>query len=90
VSEPTALQQWSELVGFVNGHPPLFGARGVRDPEYRCEEFDGEGYDGTGQCHSDGHYMCTECSHLSPDAPRFQNDRASRGDRLLLFWRRKR
>lgn len=81
-------QRWNELHAFVNGRT-TFGQVGVRDPENPCDEFDAGGYSGRGRCMSDGHYMCTECSELSPDAPRFTQDRAGRADRLLLFWRRK-
>lgn len=82
--------RWEVLYRFVNGKPPLFGTEGVRDPAYQCEEFDARGYDGTGRCLSDGHYMCVECSHLSPNAPRFEEfGRAGRADRLRLFWARK-
>lgn len=43
------------------------GEVGVRDRMYPCEMFD---YGpGTGTCWSDGHYMCKECKHLSPDRP---------------------
>jgi hypothetical protein len=84
--------RWEALLRFVNGKPPMMGTVGVRDPDHPCEEFDGQHYDGTGDCMSDGHYMCTECSHLSPDAPRFEENfgRDGRRDRLLLFWSRKR
>ncbi len=87
--------RWKRLVRFVNDRSELIGEVGVRDPEYRCAGFDGEGYDGRGDCQSDGHYMCVECSLLSPDSPRFEDyshdgRRDGRRDRLLLFWRRKR
>jgi hypothetical protein len=82
---------WEVLRRAVNSEPPLVGTAGVRDPESVCEAFDGEGYDGRGRCMSDGHYLCTECSDLSPDAYRFtEYGRAGRRDRLLLFWRRRR
>jgi len=85
-----SLEQWNELHAFVNGRT-RFGQVGVRDPDYPCELFDARGYDGTGDCHSDGHYMCTECSRLSPTASRFEEyGRDGRADRLRLFWRRKR
>lgn len=81
---------WACLVAEVNGRT-FVGQPGVRDPEYPCEEFDGRGYDGSGQCDSDGHYMCVECSNLASDAPRFQEyGRDGRADRLRLFWRRRR
>lgn len=62
---------WEELRRFVNGEPGYEGTPGVRSVEYPCEVFDGRGYDGTGECMSDGHYLCVECSELSPEAPRF-------------------
>lgn len=80
---------WEALYRAVNGLPGVFGAVGVRDPDYPCEAYDAQGYDGTGKCDSDGHYECKNCSHLSPDAPRFQND-GGRGDRLRLYWARPR
>ncbi len=81
--------QWEVLRRSINDETPLFGTVGIRDPDAICEEFDGRHYDGHGKCHSDGHYMCEECSHLSPDAPRFQS-RGGRMDRLRLFLRRPR
>lgn len=59
--------QWEVLVEEVNGRNVL-GAIGVRDPNAICEDFDGLGYNGKGECHSDGHYLCKNCSHLSPKA----------------------
>lgn len=87
-----SLEQWQNLCEQVNGRPGLFGTVGVRDPDGPCELFDGLGYDGGGDCMSDGHYLCTECSHLSPEAPRFEENygRDGRRDRLLLFWHRPR
>jgi hypothetical protein len=82
-----ALLAWGNLVDAVNGRVS-FGAVGVRDPEYPCSEYTATSYDGSGQCLSDGHYECKNCLHLSPDAPRFTQDRDGRRDRLLLFWRR--
>lgn len=64
------------------------GRVGERDPENPCGEFDDAGYDGTGDCMSDGHYVCTDCSKLSPEAPRFNQSREGRVDRLRLFWSR--
>jgi hypothetical protein len=84
----TTLASWNELFHHVNGRTMLHQV-GVRDPENPCEAFDGQGYDGTGRCDSDGHYICNECSHLAPDAPRFNQDRAGRADRLRLYWARK-
>lgn len=85
-----AATRWESLYRFVNSKPPLFGTVGVRDPEHMCEEFDGKRYDGSGDCLSDGHYMCLECSLLSPAAPRFEEyGRDGRADRLRAFWARK-
>jgi|GEM_PF-2098812 len=83
---PTA---WETLRRSVNGESGLIGTPGIRDPDGVCESFDGKGYTGRGTCHSDGHYLCVECSELSPDAPRFhEHGRAGRADRLRLFWAR--
>ena len=76
---------WEELRRFVNGEPGYEGTPGVRSPEYPCEWFDGRGYDGTGGCLSDGHYLCVECSELSPEAPRFTEPQWGLGG-----WRRPR
>jgi hypothetical protein len=84
------LLAWKTLVAALNSNPGPFGAPGVRDPEYPCAEFDGKNYDGTGDCLSDGHYLCNECSRLSPNAPRFVEQDRGRADRLLLFWDRRR
>jgi hypothetical protein len=83
----SALAAWSALVDEVNGRTSL-GQPGVRDPEGICEAFDGLGYDGSGTCKSDGHYMCAECSLLSPEASRFTERDGGRRDRLRLFWAR--
>lgn len=83
-----SLRAWAELVANVNGRSFL-GQVGVRDPDGPCEVFDGRGYDGSGKCMSDGHWLCAECSELSPEAPRFvEYGRAGRADRLRLFWSR--
>jgi hypothetical protein len=73
----------------VNGRAEL-GDVGVRDPNGPCEFFDGNGYDGRGDCLSDGHYLCVECSHLSAHALRFTETNEGKGERLRLFWRRRR
>lgn len=80
---------WEVLRRHVNDEPPMLGTVGVRDPDDLCEGFDAKHYDGRGHCMSDGHYLCTECSELSPEAPRFQEyGRDGRRDRLRLFWSR--
>jgi hypothetical protein len=73
---------WEELHRLVNGEPGYEGAIGVRSAEYPCTEFDGRGYDGGGDCMSDGHYLCVECSHLSPEAPRFTETHRALGERV--------
>lgn len=74
-------------MNFVNGRTPV---ERDGDPENDCEAFDGAGYNGTGECLSDGHYACVDCSKLSPQAPRFlQYAAQGRLDRLRLFARRK-
>lgn len=86
----SALIDWGELIANVNGRTFL-GQAGVRDPEHICEDFDRKGYDGSGQCWSDGHYLCVHCSELSPEAPRFtEHGVAGRADRLRLYWDRPR
>lgn len=78
----SVLQRWNELYAHANGRTTL-GEVGVRDPEYPCSEFDASGYDGYGNCQSDGHYLCTECSKLSKSAPRFsENGADGRMDRI--------
>ena len=84
MSDP--IERWRALVELVNGRFH-HGQLGIRDPEYPCPEYNGRGYDGTGQCDSDGHYECVNCSHLSPRAPRF-GSMHGRADRLRLFWGR--
>lgn len=77
---------WEELRRFVNDETGYEGTPGVRSAEYPCEEFDGRGYDGGGKCHSDGHYLCTECSQLSPEAPRFVEPYAGPGGHRRRFF----
>lgn len=85
----SALTAWAELVANVNGKTVL-GQLGVRDPDNVCEDFDRKGYNGFGNCTSDGHYLCVECSNLSPEAARFvEYGRSGRADRMRLFWARK-
>lgn len=87
----SALLAWEVLRRAVNALPPVFGTAGVRDPEAICEVFDGLGYNGRGHCKSDGHYLCVECSELSPEAPRFvEFESDGRRDRLRSFWARNR
>lgn len=39
------------------------GDPGVRDPDLPCREFE-PGSPGSGECESDGHYLCVECRWL--------------------------
>lgn len=47
----------------------VVGEPGVRDTLHPCESF--EYGPASGDCWSDGHYMCKECRHLGTN--RFQN-----------------
>lgn len=72
---------------FIAAYRERMGVVGVRDPEHPCEDFNGRGYEGRGRCKSDGHYLCTECSELSPEASRFvEYGRDGRRDRLILHF----
>lgn len=73
---------WDELARLINGRPGYEGVPGVRSAEYPCDLFDGLGYVGTGRCMSDGHYLCVECSELSPKAPRFHQTNRNLGERV--------
>ena len=46
-------------------HRPV-GIAGERDPDHPCEEF-APGSPDPGRCLGDGHYLCNECRHYSPD-----------------------
>jgi hypothetical protein len=47
------------------------GVRGIRDPDCPCTEFLPGPPDRFGNCETDGHYMCRECSHMKdPDDDR--------------------
>lgn len=62
-----SLGNWNALVAEVNGRP-LDGTPGVRSITAPCELFDGVEPSGSGTCSTDGHYLCTECSHMSMGA----------------------
>jgi len=40
---------------------PRFGAPGVRDPEFPCDQFDPGMPEIGNTCETDGHYLCQEC-----------------------------
>jgi hypothetical protein len=53
----------SLLVGKIND--PQFGDEEIRDPAARCGSFIfGEA---SGQCSTDGHYLCDECKTRNPE-----------------------
>ncbi len=47
---------------------------GVRDVDAPCEHFDGLDPDGSGDCMSDGHHLCRECSRLSAKSHLLEGD----------------
>lgn len=72
----SALHRWAELVEEVNGRVRV-GARGVRDPDFRCEGYrraEHEPFEDEASrppdCETDGHYLCSECVFISEKALR--------------------
>lgn len=65
-------KRWAELVATANGRT-LVGMAGVRAPGEECEGFS-PGEPGFGDCDTDGHYMCVECSCISKRALRRRRD----------------
>jgi hypothetical protein len=66
---------WRALLSELNGGRPLDGIAGMRDPDFPCEEFEPYGAPnvlspGVGKCSTDGHYLCSECRHISEDEVR--------------------
>jgi hypothetical protein len=65
-----------EVVSFLR-HPmipdPYFGGTGIRDSNNPCADFT-QGQSGTGNCDTDGHYMCYKCAHMSKIAVEFRKD----------------
>lgn len=61
-------------MAYANGRV-VMGMPGCRDtdPELNCEVFT-PGEPGTGECYTDGHYMCRECSHMSLRALRRRDE----------------
>jgi hypothetical protein len=59
MSSADPLTRFSWLVHEVNGRQTM-GMPGVRDPENPCEAFRTGRPDG--DCGTDGHYLCDECS----------------------------
>lgn len=51
----------------VKGKRTPVGLPGHRDPDARCDIYDPRPEFQPGDCASDGHYLCKECSHLNPE-----------------------
>jgi hypothetical protein len=63
------VNQIEELERIIKEHSDkqvFVGDVGVRDPEFRCEEFE-PGKPSGSECFGDGHYLCQECIHLVPE-----------------------
>lgn len=72
---------WRSLVWEVNGRDGRIpdGEPGIRDVDAPCDFFEPAGApwvyaDGTGDCETDGHYICKECVHISLRALRRRMD----------------
>ncbi len=70
---------WRGLVHEVNGGRPPDGLPGIRDVDAPCDVFEPVGAPweyatGTGDCETDGHYICRECVHISLRAVRRKSD----------------
>lgn len=70
---------WRGLVAQLNGGPIQDGEPGIRDIDAPCEAFEpaGAAFDmanGTGDCQTDGHYICSECVHISLETLRTRKD----------------
>lgn len=69
---------WRPLWLALNGYPTV-GAPGVRDPDAPCDAFEPVGAPfarapGTGDCSTDGHYMCDECVRMSAEASAWRSE----------------
>jgi len=51
---------------------PGCGVKGIRDSDNPCEVFDPG--PASGDCQTDGHYLCIECKELDPKSE-YANDR---------------
>ncbi len=76
---------WRSLMISINdGHTPSWeripdGEPGIRDVDAPCSMFEPTGgpFDlasGAGDCETDGHYICVECTHISLSALRRKRD----------------
>jgi hypothetical protein len=71
---------WRALVSEINGGRIPDGEPGIRDVDAPCEDFSpvGEPFErsaGGGSCVTDGHYICSECVHISLAEVRRREDR---------------
>lgn len=71
---------WRDFVWKINeGNRLPDGMRGIRDVDAPCDVFEpagepGEYANGTGECLTDGHYMCVECVHIDLQTLRRRRD----------------
>lgn len=72
---------WRALVAEING-APLLGTPGVRDFLAPCDAFN-PGEPGQGNCSTDGHYLCDECTEIALHVLRRRRDQCEQcGARL--------
>lgn len=71
---------WRALVSELCGGRVPDGLPGIRDIDAPCEVFEPVGAPherapGNGDCETDGHYICSECVHISLREARRRRDR---------------
>jgi DNA-directed RNA polymerase subunit RPC12/RpoP len=72
---------WRALVAELNGVD-----LNTRDPANPCEAFDQtDDPDGSGECMTDGHYMCVECKLICLSALRRKRDQCQDCGAKLVF-----
>lgn len=67
-----APEAWRPLLAALHGVAKI-GEPGIRDADSPCDVFD-PGTPGGGDCDTDGHYMCSECRHISERETRRRAD----------------
>lgn len=70
---------WRSLVNEINGGRIHDGENGIRDVDAPCDAFMSAGVafdiaDGTDDCETDGHYLCSECVRISQETLRRRRD----------------
>lgn len=70
---------WRSLMNELNGGRIPDGEPGIRDVDAPCDAFQPAGKpfepaEGNGDCETDGHYICSECVHISQRAMRLRQD----------------